>query len=840
MALKDDLKSSGDEIKRLNDLGTEFSAIYRDISQALKGLSRDSKDFGSGIKDAAQLSANLAKSAQELAGFTKEDLKDRKKANEFSKKAEDLAKVRQKLESQIRVFRSQTVNATKAEQVILNKVNENLSNASEYTKDISDSFNEILDTSKKIEKTDPFGKFSDFVAEIPVLRKVFPEFQNASKVFRDNFAETGNYAKSLGKSIFTASGALSKIAALEVLRRGVEEVDLLQQRVVGFRRELGLSLEEASQLQVNMSEAALSSGKLFFNSERYAEAQKNINDLMGTNATISSDMAENYSALVYRLGLSNEEATKLNLTSIVARKNAKDFTAETKTRVLLLNGENKLQISERAVLKDISQTSSRIQLSLREQGKSLVEAVYSSKKLGLNLGQVEKVADSLLNFEESISSELEAELLTGQDLNLERARTLALNNDLAGVAEEITKQGITSEKFGRMNRIQQEAIAKALGLNANELADSLVFQEEAAALAKSSGYRDAKSLEDLKEKVKLRAKMKDAAGKEIGYEKALSEIGSQKLKAQLDAATAQEQLAEKQKQAADVMIKAMGADGLPKVMNTLNASIEGLTDAIVALSMIQGLSSVANLSKTALGPGGMLGPGGVKGMFKGVPGGSRAGNVLRGGAKLGGAIVGAAALAQTGKGIYDFASEKSLRDTGVGGFFESLGGTGMHILDTLTFGGTKAIGNAAGWSIEGMGTDDVASARAIFHASGRDPDDSRFPIDTDNQQLITDIINNPMAYPQGIVNQAMGTDVGRRLSAQQSGGNITELAVGGITKGPTNALIGEAGPEAVVPLNEFYAKLDQLIAATKEGKNIYMDYEKVATVGKINSYKSDY
>jgi hypothetical protein len=30
-----------------------------------------------------------------------------------------------------------------------------------------------------------------------------------------------------------------------------------------------------------------------------------------------------------------------------------------------------------------------------------------------------------------------------------------------------------------------------------------------------------------------------------------------------------------------------------------------------------------------------------------------------------------------------------------------------------------------------------------------------------------------------------------------------KLAEGGIVTGPTNALIGEAGPEAVIPLNEF-------------------------------------
>ena len=44
-----------------------------------------------------------------------------------------------------------------------------------------------------------------------------------------------------------------------------------------------------------------------------------------------------------------------------------------------------------------------------------------------------------------------------------------------------------------------------------------------------------------------------------------------------------------------------------------------------------------------------------------------------------------------------------------------------------------------------------------------------------------------------------------------------KLAKGGIiTDEINNATIGEAGAEAVVPLNEFYAKLDAMAAAGKE------------------------
>ena len=212
------------------------------------------------------------------------------------------------------------------------------------------------------------------------------------------------------------------------------------------------------------------------------------------------------------------------------------------------------------------------------------------------MSQLEKTADSLLDFESSIANEMEAELLTGMDLNLEDARRYALNNDMAGLAGEIAKQGITSAKFGEMNRIQQESIAKSLGMSADELADSLKLQDQLRSVAKDSGYRDAKSLDDLKQKVMLRSKMKDAAGKEIGYEKALAELGNEELKNQVDAATLEQRTAEKQAKAADQMIEAFGPTGLQDTMGKLQTSIDYLAVAIGLLAGVQ-------LGKTLLDAG---------------------------------------------------------------------------------------------------------------------------------------------------------------------------------------------------------------------------------------------
>ena len=94
------------------------------------------------------------------------------------------------------------------------------------------------------------------------------------------------------------------------------------------------------------------------------------------------------------------------------------------------------------------------------------------------MDQIENIANSLLNIEDSIAAEMEAELLTGKELNLEKAREAALNGKNEDLMAALAEQGITAVDYGNMNRIQQESLAKALGMSGEEMAKMLVTQKQ--------------------------------------------------------------------------------------------------------------------------------------------------------------------------------------------------------------------------------------------------------------------------------------------------------------------------------------------------------------------------
>ena len=97
------------------------------------------------------------------------------------------------------------------------------------------------------------------------------------------------------------------------------------------------------------------------------------------------------------------------------------------------------------------------------------------------MSAVRDITNSLLDFESSIEKQLEASLLLGRQINLDRARQLALTGDQAGLMQEILKQVGGEAEFNRMNVIQRKALADSVGVNVEQLSRLVRNQKGGAA-----------------------------------------------------------------------------------------------------------------------------------------------------------------------------------------------------------------------------------------------------------------------------------------------------------------------------------------------------------------------
>jgi hypothetical protein len=251
---------------------------------------------------------------------------------------------------------------------------------------------------------------------------------------------------------------------------------------------------------------------------------------LGSNARLNEADLVTMTKLTKQAGYTHDELIGIQKISLVNGKTLEDNTAEILGSAKAYAAQNKLVINEKEVLKEINKASSSLKLSLGLSTDALAEAVVKSKQFGLNLDQAEKIASSLLDFESSITSELEAELLTGKSFNFERARALALEGKVADAASEVANQIGSAKDFGKLNVIQQEAIAKSIGMQRDELAQSLIDKEALTKLSAKDGESAQKAFNRLVNTVGI-----EEAKKRLGDEELANQFEQQSLQEKFSA-----------------------------------------------------------------------------------------------------------------------------------------------------------------------------------------------------------------------------------------------------------------------------------------------------------------
>ncbi len=377
------------------------------------------------------------------------------------------------------------------------------------------------------------------------------------------------------------SGMLSPLNLINsVIQFVVGGVTDLDKGLGETAKSMNMTYEEASKSKLAMVEFAEASKLPLANSENLNKQVVELNKSLGSSVafenmskSLQKDVAL-MGELAVKAGYTAEETNAMLKYTMATGQSAEDLmktglvTAKTEgmKRGVLLN--------EKEIMKDVAKASEAVKLSTAGGAEGLVKAAAAAKALGTDLSTVDKIAGSLLNFEQSIESELEAELLLGKDLSLEKARQAALNGDLATVSDEIAKNVGSAADFAGMNRMQQEKIAEAVGMNREELAKTLTEQEA----LKNIG---AESLEQAREKY-------DKLVEAHGIEEANKMLGDEALAKQFEQQSIEEKRQEAQKQMQDMLAKEVVPTlaNISKHFNQFWDSIKGIIQSLGGMKTI--------------------------------------------------------------------------------------------------------------------------------------------------------------------------------------------------------------------------------------------------------------
>ncbi len=342
------------------------------------------------------------------------------------------------------------------------------------------------------------------------MRKVAEEIEDAG----GDASSLGSQFKIMGAGISgMAEGIATAISdplvvSTAILGKLVSAFKHLDEDTGNIAKNMNMTYDEALALTGELKAQAKASNDVFVTTAGMTESMLAVNDALGISVKLTAQQAAEFTSLREQAGFTNEELVGINALSATTGKGMKEITGEFMAQARLKGQELGVALNEKDLLKEIGQISAATTLSFGKNPSLIAEAVAATKALGLEMDKVDAIADSLLNFEQSISNEMEAELLLGKNLNLEKARQAALDNDLATLAEEIAKNVGDSAEFAQMNRIQQEAAANAVGMNREELAKMLFTQEQLTGLSEEETALREKQINDLQAKGLSQAEIK--------------------------------------------------------------------------------------------------------------------------------------------------------------------------------------------------------------------------------------------------------------------------------------------------------------------------------------------
>ena len=293
-----------------------------------------------------------------------------------------------------------------------------------------------------------------------------------AEAFKDAGAALGSMI-SMAPKLIAGLGLGLLTGAVNFLMGAFGEID---QQVSDIGKDFGYSRKEAIALRDTSIDIAGEMGVVGVNSKEVVKSIGQVSEMMGgldIGARLASgnpaakQLVKDTALLTEKFQMSAEEVKSMSDLSSLTGKSMGELAG---TAAKMGNG---IMTSKQA-MKALATVPKEVAVAFKGIPAQLAAAAQKAKLLGHDLKKVQDIGDGMLDIEQSLEKEMEARAITGKNIQLDKARELALNGDIAGLQDELLKQAGGLGDFQKMNRLQQKSMADAMGMSVDEMTNMLV------------------------------------------------------------------------------------------------------------------------------------------------------------------------------------------------------------------------------------------------------------------------------------------------------------------------------------------------------------------------------
>lgn len=266
--------------------------------------------------------------------------------------------------------------------------------------------------------------------------------------------------------------------------------------VAQLGRNLQISADHAGAVRRHFVNVANDLGVLGIEYEEIMKAQSALNNALGTAATmIHSSILGGMAVLVERAKLSQQAAVGFAKAAIVMGDSVERVSDMALQGSINAAAELGVRLDLNKALDTTGKLSGEVRAIFFTNYELMGKTVARAQSLGLEMKTVRDNSRGMLDFQNSISKEMEAEIFLGRQLNLDRLRLLSVTGDYGEYMEELVAQAGTFLEFSQMSTFERIKLSEALNMNVDALADMLMSQ---ATLNELSAVLSEQELEQVK------------------------------------------------------------------------------------------------------------------------------------------------------------------------------------------------------------------------------------------------------------------------------------------------------------------------------------------------------
>lgn len=265
-------------------------------------------------------------------------------------------------------------------------------------------------------------------------------------------------------------------ALLKVIELGYKRFIDLDAAAENFRRTTGFTNTQMAELRKNVEAVNRDFAGLGVNIENAYKAAQALTDVFGRTSLVTKDAIENIALMSANLGVVEADAAE----ALAIFQGMGGATQEVAMNTMMAGAalSEKTGVPFSKVMGDIAKSSGTTAMLLGTTPSKLMKAAIAARALGTDLNTIAAQQEKLLNYSDSINSELEASALLGRSISFQRARQLAYE----GKVEESAKATLDMVKqagdFNEMNIYQRKALAAASGMELKDLTKMMAVEAQ--------------------------------------------------------------------------------------------------------------------------------------------------------------------------------------------------------------------------------------------------------------------------------------------------------------------------------------------------------------------------